>query len=151
MAKKNKVVKQKEIASNSKIPKHVEDPESFYDKVPVWSFKLLDNNYDKWGFIHVDNINETIINKLKDYEGMTWDEIIKETGGKKHGNNNHYENISDLIPEAQNRWKELHLEEYDRIFSLRLTGLQRLYGILLNGVFKIVWFDPKHEIYKTQK
>ena len=35
MAKKNKVVKQKEIASNSKIPKHVEDPESFYDKVPI--------------------------------------------------------------------------------------------------------------------
>ena len=101
MAKKNKVVKQKEIASNSKIPKHVEDPESFYDKVPVWSFKLLDNNYDKWGFIHVDNINETIINKLKDYEGMTGDEIIKATGGKKHGNNNHYENISDLTRREQ--------------------------------------------------
>lgn len=151
MAKKNKVVKQKETASNSKNPKHIEDPESFYDRVPVWSFKLLDNNYDKWGFVHIDNINDTIIDKLKDYEGMTWGEIIKATGGKKYGNNNHYENISDLIPEAQSRWKELHLEEYDRIFSLRLTGLQRLYGILLNGVFKIVWFDPEHEIYKTHK
>lgn len=151
MAKKSKIVKQKEIASNSKTPKHIEDPESFYDKIPVWSFKLLDNNYVKWGFVHIKDINTTIIDKLKHYEGMTWGEIIKATGGKKYGNNNHFENVSDLIPEAQSRWRDLKLEEFDRIFSLRLTGEQRLYGILIDGVYKIIWFDPSHNIYKLKK
>jgi len=33
----------------------------------------------------------------------------------------------------------------------RLTGIQRLYGILENGVFKVVWFDQNHEIYSIKK
>lgn len=111
----------------------------------------MDNNYVKWGFVHIKDINTTIIDKLKHYEGMTWGEIIKATGGKKYGNNNHFENVSDLMPEAQSRWRDLKLEEFDRIFSLRLTGEHRLYGILLDGVYNIVWFDHSHNIYKFKK
>lgn len=149
MAKK-KIIKQKESTNNVKIPKHVEFQDSFYDKFPVWSFRLLDNDYTKWSVSNVNNIYSTIIEKLKNYEGMKWSEIIKATGGRTHGNNNHFESISSLIPEAQKRWKELNLEEYDSVFSLRLSGKQRLYGILIDGTFKIVWFDPVHEIYKTK-
>lgn len=151
MAKSKKVVKQKETASNIKSPKAIENPQSFYDMHPIWSFKLLDNSYTKWGFVHTNDLYNDIIVKLKDYEGMTWGDVIKASGGRAHGNNNHYENISDLIPEAQKRWREIRLEEYDRVFSLRLTGEQRLYGVLLDGIFRIVWFDQHHEIYTTQK
>lgn len=146
-----KKVIQKEKVEGKKIPRNLEDPDSYYGKTPVWSFKRLDNGYGKWGFVHIDDLNTTIISKLKEYEGMTWGEIIKATGGRAHGNNNHFENVSDLIQEAQQRWRELKLEEYDRIFSLRLTGEQRLYGILDNGVLQIVWFDPKHEIYQVKR
>ena len=82
---------------------------------------------------------------------MTWNEILKASGAKTHGNNSHYENVAELIPEAQKRWKELKLEEYDQAFSLRLTNLHRLYGVLQDGVFRIVWFDQKHEIYPVKK
>lgn len=150
MAKAKRII-QKEKVSGKKNPIITEDPTSYYSMMPTWSFKYLDNNYEKWGFIHVKDINSTIISKLKDYEGMTWKEIIETSGGRTNGNNNHFENISDLILEAQKRWKNLKLDEYDRIFSLRLTGKQRLYGILDNGVFKIVWFDQKHEIYPSKK
>ena len=151
MAKGKKVVKQKEVVSNSKQPKIAVDPQSFLGKHPVWSFKSLDTGYDKWGFIHSSNLFEQVISKLKDNEGMTWNEIISASGGRSHGTNSHYENVSDLSPEAQKRWRALHLEEYDRIFSLRLTNLHRLYGILEDGVFRIVWFDQSHEIYPTKK
>lgn len=147
MSKNKKQVKQQKIVHLSNKPKHIENPESFYSKNPIWSFKLLDNNYHKWGFIHTSNINKDIITKLIDYENLTWGEIIKATGGRKHGNNNHYENISKLITEAQERWKELKPEEYDSVFSLRLTGHHRLYGLLTDGIFKIIWFDSHHEIY----
>lgn len=147
----SKKIVQKEQVSGSKSPKNIEDPDSYYRKSPVWSFRLLDNNYMKWGFVHTKDINLTIISKLQEYEGMTWGEVIKATGGRSHGNNNHFENVSDLIPEARQRWKDLKLEEYDRVFSLRLTGEQRLYGILDNGTFKIIWFDQKHEIYQLSR
>lgn len=151
MAKGNKVVKQKETAVGNKQAKNVEDPLSFMGLHPVWSFKKLDNGYGKWGFIHSDNLYNDVISKLKDNEGLTWNQIISASGGRSHGTNSHYENVSDLVPEAQKRWKDLHLEEYDRIFSLRLTGRHRLYGILQSGVFSIVWFDQNHEIYPVSK
>lgn len=151
MAKGNKTVKQKETASNSKQPKVLEDPQSFFKMHPVWSFKSLDNGYSKWGFNYSDDLFNDIICKLKDFEGLTWGQIVSASGGRSHGTNSHYENVSDLIPEAQKRWKELHLEEYDRVFSLRLTSLHRLYGILQDGVYRIVWFDQNHEIYEVKK
>lgn len=151
MAKSKKVVKQKEAVSNSKQPKIAVDPQSFLGKHPVWSFKSLDNGYCKWGFVHTDDLFGKVISKLKDYEGMTWSQILSASGGRSHGTNNHYEDIAELIPEAQRRWKAIHLEEYDRVFSLRLAGVERLYGILEDGIFRIVWFDQTHEIYPTKK
>ena len=150
MGKSKKVV-QKERVEGKKLPIAIENPNSYYGKAPIWSFRNLDNGYKKWGFIHVENLNDVVISKLKNYEGMTWAEIMNASGGRSHGNNSHFENVSALIPEAQQRWNELKLDEYDNIFSLRLTGEKRLYGILENGVFRIVWFDPKHEIYSVKK
>lgn len=151
MAKDKKVVKRKELVSHTKQPKIAEDPQSFLGNHPVWSFKSLDNGYHKWGFVHTDDLFGKVISKLKENEGMTWGEIMSSSGGRTHGTNNHYEDVSKLIPEAQKRWRNLHLEEYDRVFSLRLNGVQRLYGILQDGVFRIVWFDQEHEIYPTKK
>lgn len=123
MAKtKEKIVTRKENVKGNKTPLNVENPDSYYGKTPAWSFRLLDNNYSKWGFVHVKDINETIISKLQAFEGMTWAEIIDASGGRAHGNNSHFENISNLIPEAQKRWRNLKLDTYDRVFSLRLTG-----------------------------
>ena len=150
MAKSKKVI-QKESVSGKKLPVAIEDPNSYYRMTPVQSFKYLDNGYKKWGFAHVETLNATVISKLKDYEGMMWGDIMQASGGRSHGNNSHFENVSELIPEAQQRWSELKFDEYDRVFSLRLTGEQRIYGILENGVLKIVWFDPIHEIYSVKK
>lgn len=144
-------ISQENIIYNNKTPKKQYNPESFFDKSPVWSFKLLDNNYKKWGFVHAENLYETVITKLKELEGQTWSEILGANGGRKYGTNNHFENVSKLIPEAQKRWKELKLDEYDRVFSLRLTGTHRLYGILLDGVFKVIWLDLNHEIYEMSR
>ncbi len=70
---------------------------------------------------------------------------------KKNRNNNHFENVDEFIKEAQERWIELKLEEYSEAFSLRLTGTHRLYGILEDGTFRVIWYDEDHEIYKSTK
>lgn len=79
MAKAKKVI-QKEIVNAQKNPITIENPNSFYKLSPVWSFKILDNGYKKWGFIHVIDLNNTVISKLKNYEGMTWSEILEASG-----------------------------------------------------------------------
>lgn len=151
MADRKKKAIQKETASNSKQPKIIENPQSFFGDHPVWSFKWMDNDYEKWGLSHSSDLLNDVICKLKDNEGMTWGEIIKAAGGRSSGTNSHFENVSELIPEAQKRWRELRHDEYDRVFSLRLKSLHRLYGILEDGVFYIVWYDQNHEIYPSGK
>lgn len=151
MTKKSKTVRQKESVSVSKHPKIVEDPSSYWGMHSVWSFRSLDTGYHKWGLSQPTTLFEDVICKLKEFEGMTWASIMSASGGRSHGTNSHFENVSELTPEAQKRWIALHLEDYDRVFSLRLTGVQRLFGILEGGVFRIVWFDQKHEIYSVEK
>lgn len=122
----------------------------FYNKKPVWSFSKCDIDHPKWGFSASEDLY-FFIQKLKTYEGLSWIEIMQASGGRRSGTNNHFEPVSELIPEAIGRWKELRLEDYDQIFSLRLTGMQRLYGILEEGIFFIVWYDRSHEIYPMKK
>lgn len=152
MAKKNKVVHQKESVTGSKYPKSIEDPEGYLKKHPVWAFNRCDKTHERWAIKQCKCIHEEIIDKLISYEGQTWAEIQAASGGKSVGNgtNSHFENISDFIKEAQKRATELHLD-VDQLFSLRLTGKTRLYGILDNGVFFIIWYDANHEIYPTRR
>lgn len=150
MRKKNVV--QKENVSGKKIPKSTEDALSYLNKRPSWRFSRCDMEHEKWSVFQDGVLRDDIIEKLKSYEGMTWGEIQQASGGKAegNGNNSHFENVSDFIKEAQKRIDELKLYE-DQLFSLRLKGKPRLYGIIDNGVFDVIWYDKEHEIYKSKK
>lgn len=147
MPKKHKEIHQREQVVGKKQPRTVVDQEGYLRKHPVWSFKLCDTIHDRWSIGKCSSIYKEIIEKLISYEGMTWAEIQASSGGKSagHGTNNHFENISDLCAEAQKRANEIHLLE-DQLFSLRLTGRSRLYGVLSDGTFSLIWYDTNHEI-----
>ena len=147
-----KSVKQKEVVYSAKKLVHVEEPEAFLKKYPVWAFKHCDMENEKWSIKKSTSFFNDILAKLISYEGMTWSEIQSASGGKSAGNgtNNHFEYIAEMSKEAQKRARELRLD-VDQLFSLRLSGKERLYGILNNGIFSILWYDSKHEIYPSAK
>lgn len=152
MGKDKKIVRQKEQVRGEKKPKKVEDPEGYLKEHPVWAFQHCDQTHERWSIGKNPTIYEDIIKKLISYESQTWAEIQAASGGKGSGKgtNSHFENISDFTKEAQKRASELHLEE-DQLFSLRLAGKTRLYGILRDGIFSIIWYDANHEIYPVKK
>jgi len=128
------------------------DPENNRTKKPAWNVGLIDLECP-WCF---KAINETqwwddIFPKLKNYETMTWQEILDATGGRSRGNNNHEVPICNLIPQARKRLKESNMDDISSLFSLRLTGKQRIWGILDGHVLKLLWFDPEHKICPTLK
>jgi hypothetical protein len=51
-----------------------------------------------------------------------------------------------VIPDARKRLEQLRLDDTDELFSLRLNGQERLWGIRSNDIFSLLWWDPKHEI-----
>lgn len=145
-----KVVKQKEYAQNEKQPKSIEDPEGYLKMHPIWAFHKIDTTHEKWSVKNCKEFYDDIIKKLVAFEGLTWAEIMSASGGRRCGTNNHFEYISDLCKEAQKRANELHLN-VDQVFSLRLEGKLRIYGILEEGIFRLLWYDPFHEICPSQK
>lgn len=148
---KGKQVRQEGHVSAGKQPKAGKSADSYLNRPPLWSFAKMDCAYEKWGLNHTEDLFTEVIEKLHSFEGMTWGEIIQASGGRKYGTNHHFDNVSELIPEAQRRWGKLGYEEYDQVFSLRLDATRRLFGILLDGVFSVVWYDQRHEIYKMKK
>jgi hypothetical protein len=75
---------------------------------------------------------------------MTWGAI--ESNRKK----NHSVEVGSLCKEAQERIHELKLG-VDELFRFRLTGKQRLWGIRDRERFKILWWDPDHEVCPSTK
>lgn len=149
-SKDKKFVKTKSDITGNKVPKNIEDPDSYLKKTPVWVFKRCDREHEKWSLNKCDNFYEDILDKLISFESMTWSEIMSAAGGRTSGTNSHFELISEMVKEAQRRAMELKLD-VDQLFSLRLEGKKRLYGIIDNGKFYIVWYTSDHDIYLSNK
>lgn len=86
------------------------------------------------------------------FEALTWAELLRqETGGKSSRHRKHHDMPVEVITdEAQDRWKELGLEQYDTAFRFRLGNKQRAWGFRLRSHFHFVWWDPEHNIYPVE-
>lgn len=89
--------------------------------------------------------------KLRDFELRTWSEIERETTGKEGRSKHHSIDIKDLSKEAQKRLNELNINDLDCLFSLRLDGTLRVFGIRKLNYLRILWIDPDHEVCISNK
>lgn len=151
MSKRDKHVKREFDPADGKTPKHIEDPDSFYALKPSWSFAKCDFDHDKWGLSGNEDALPDILRRLKAFEGMKWEDILTDKSGRRHGTKNHAIPISDLTPCAQSCISHLHLDDFDCLYSLTITGRKRLWGVMAEGVYCIIWFDPEHEICPSHK
>ncbi len=145
-AKHNKIKKPKSNISpqNEKSVRKRENPEDFDKMLPVWTVGHIDRcELGGWANISESEFWNDIYSKLKNFESMTWAEI------KCSGSHNVKKN--DLISEAKKRLDQLRLDDLDEVFSLRLTGTKRIFGMLNKGILGILWYDPNHLICPAPK
>jgi hypothetical protein len=128
-----------------KQPESIVETKSYLHKTPKWAFRYCDK--EKWS-VGKSDCRRLIFDKLSPFEGVTWGQIMSASGGKKHGTNSHFVLTGQLSREAQNRLTEIGVSD-DQLFSLRLAAKERLWGRLEDGVFYLIWHDPKHEIYPS--
>jgi hypothetical protein len=125
---------------------------SFWGKSPLWSFKYCDFEYVKWCFAESDQIRG-VLKKLKAYEHQTWGDICQALG--KRNTLHHRVWATEMCTEAFKRIQELNLTKLefyrDSLFSFHLEGKNRLWGIINEGVYFIIWYDPNHEVYPVSK
>jgi hypothetical protein len=117
-----------------------------YDSMKItWRLALIDKD-GPWCFskkITLAKLWEIVLDKCKNFESMTWDAI------KKAGS--HAVPVDQLIPDAQRRLAQINQNDIDELFSLRVSGAERIWGIRDQAALKVLWWDPEHKICPSQK
>jgi hypothetical protein len=119
---------------------------------PTFSFALADNAYQgDWGWHLLDaEASKRLMTFILDVSRLTWAEVRGRTGAgntKKH-RIHHDHAISNLCSTAQTLLLgQRYVELGGEVFSFHVDALERLWGFELNGVFYVVWWDPKHLVY----
>jgi len=146
MAKKKKQPKRGVVVSPfAKVPRGAELLDSIRARKFCWRVRDVDWK-GPWGWSNstLEELFWTIIPRLHDYESMTWAEIDGPCGSHSVG-------IEDLCTEAQDQLKKLGMEELESLFSLRITGERRVWGVKDVAVLQILWWDPKHSVCPSGK
>jgi hypothetical protein len=89
-----------------------------------------------------------IIAFLAEMERLTWHEIRSQlTGGnRRRGAKHKFIPVSSLCALAQARLVELTPDDFEEMFRFRLGNMERLWGVILDGVFYPVRWDPGHQV-----
>jgi hypothetical protein len=113
---------------------------------PIWSIATFDLE-GPWGRrgLKEAHLWDHIFPKLRDYESMSWNEIYRNK------QRDHSVEVEGIIKRARDRLVVLRLDDLDELFRFRLTGKMRVWGIRDGRVFKILWWDPEHEIWPSEK
>jgi hypothetical protein len=115
------------------------EPGSDRDVKPVWLFQKVDFD-GPWCWKKLDV--ETMLRvwqRLSNFETMTFAEI--------EGKKSHPIPKERLCAEAQERIRKLELDDYDDVLSLRVTTIERVWGIKTPGGVLLLWWDPEHTVY----
>ncbi len=142
--KSKRVLAPKSKPLSKKNPRQAPSLDSDFKK-PAWQFHEIDWD-GPWGWHKLEAKKwQEILTKLGHFETRTWADI------KTDGNNHAVEIKNSPNPEVLKRLAEIHQDDIDELFSLRLSGKERLWGILDNHILKILWWDTNHEVWPSKK
>lgn len=135
---------QKAIPSSQRVPRGIKRAEKTKDELLVWNIGSMDTGGPwSWHGIDPNTWWEYLCPAMRDFSRMKWSEIT----GRLH----HPVRVEHLVKEAQGRLIEIGREDTDMLFSLALSGKRRIWGIKDREVFRILWWDPSHEVYPVPK
>ncbi len=113
---------------------------------PSWRIASLELAHETLGWHRLDRSTiDKVRSRLANLETMTWSRILVE--GKKQ---NHPIPVAALTPEAQ-AWLEAQSLDLDEVISLRLSGLERIFGYRQAEVLVLLWWDPAHAVCPAPK
>jgi hypothetical protein len=149
-SKSEKKAKVRQFHQSTQTEKQAKKRQAFTDRKdshPVWQLELFDFN-GEWNWQRIENTKafQEILKKLANFEARTWGQI---EGDQEEGS--HFIKVCDLSSKAQKRLEYLKLDEVEELFSLRLSGKERLFGIVDRFIFKILWYDAEHQVCPSQK
>lgn len=110
----------------------------------VFGMRLVDDGGPfGWAGLPAKEIRQ-IREACRSWESMKLGELFGASGNKPIPAEN-------FDPPAKKRWREIGLDDYDGLWELRVSGKGRLWGMLKDNIFYIVWWDPDHLVCPAPK
>lgn len=117
---------------------------SFRGKPITWRFSAVDKNGPfAWTNLHDGHHHKSVIESLASLETMTEAEL-----GQRGC---HFIETPKLSKEARDRLAEIRLDDLDEVYSIRVTGKQRVFCVHREGTLDVLWFDPEHAVCPSEK
>ncbi len=118
-------------------------PPEVEDRCPAWRLQSIDLD----GPFSCRNVAaETllwIVQRLGKFESISW-EKLHETGS-------HAIRVDALSSDARRRLTEIRQDDLDEVYSLRMQGKERIFGIRDRRILRILWWDPEHLVCPSIK
>lgn len=113
---------------------------------PAWRLTLMEL-VTPFGWHEIDGKTLLYVRrKLCDFESMTWSEILVVATKQ-----NHFVEVEKLCKEARERLEDIGQSDVDQLVSHRLSGKERVWGILDGNSLALIWWDPKHQVCPATK
>ncbi len=116
---------------------------------PSWRFGRFDAECVEWGEKTLQANIHKVLEGLKSYEDLPWQEIKQAPHDKKGKKKNHNVKLEGLTKEAIKRLNQIKNDDITEVFSLRFNNMFRVIGIRDGAVLYILWIDPDHKVCKT--
>lgn len=115
----------------------------------------MDHEYTgSWSWSLTGEQSHEVLEFLEACEKKTWNELCSEmTGGRSRHKKHHDMDVDELVKEASLRLSQ-HLSNDDlpdKVFRFRINGTTRLWGIRQGKIFQLIWYDPEHKVYPTER
>ena len=122
------------------------------DRPVRWTAQTVDTEFSKLGCRWDLTPPETkqLLNFLSDVSAKKWKEVWSAGSGTGHRMHHHQDGTS-IHKLAQERLIELGHSDEESLYRFRIQGTVRLWGFRTGDVFRILWYDPDHQVSPTTK
>jgi hypothetical protein len=102
---------------------------------------------DPYGWHELDSTGiQRVKDRLASLERSTWRDIFI-----RDARHNHQIEVNSLKCPLAKEWMAQNLPDQPYLWTIRVTQLERIWGILSEGAYQIVFWDPNHLIWETPK
>jgi hypothetical protein len=89
---------------------------------------------------------EKVKTRLASLERSTWNDIFV-----RDARNNHEIPVNTLKCATAKKWMAENMPDQPSLWTIRVTGKERIWGILSESAYQIVFWDPEHLIWEVAK
>lgn len=113
-----------------------------------WRFGDADRN-GTWAW-SAENISEREAHEIlafaAEMDKLTW--AVCSQGWRPHRKRI---DAADVCHEAQERLRAIRRDDVDHLEEFHMSGPERIWGIRAGHVFHVLWWDPGHTVYPSDR